>query len=133
MSTLLPEPELMSRDTYTGIEVYGYDEAALHAHAAAVTADKDSTIAALKEVRQLHEAEIAAQDAEIERLRADAARLDFQQNNIAYEFSAEDDDGELVWVAYKVIGGRNDREWHKVGDGRNLREAIDAALKESKP
>jgi hypothetical protein len=58
----------------------------------------------------------------------DTERLDFQQNNLAYEFSAEDDDGDLIWIAYKVTGSRNDREWHKVADGYNLREAIDAAM-----
>ena len=61
--------------------------------------------------------------------QADTARIDFQQNNLAYEFTAEDDDGDLIWIAYKVTGSRNDREWHKVAEGPTLRQAIDAAIK----
>lgn len=74
-------------------------------------------------------AAVIALRAENAALKADAERLDFQQSNLAYEFSTEDNDGDLVWVGYKVTGSRNDREWHKVAVGATLREAIDAAMK----
>lgn len=42
--------------------------------------------------------------AAIEELVADAARIDFQQAHINYEFTAEDDDVDLIWVTYKITG-----------------------------
>lgn len=64
----------------------------------------------------------------LEEAQKDAARIEFQQNNLAYEFTAEDDDGDLIWIAYRITGSRNDREWNRVAEGRTLREAIDAAI-----
>jgi hypothetical protein len=53
-------------------------------------------------------------------------RLDWLERNPQVEvaMALACDDG---WIAHKVHGGVNDREWTEIGRGGTLREAIDAA------
>lgn len=50
-----------------------------------------------------------------------------------WELSCENEDtsdasSDLVWVVYSVNGGRNDREWSKLGQGDTPSNAISAAF-----
>lgn len=60
----------------------------------------------------------------------DTARLDWLEANTGMETSCTWDE-DAPWVVHRVTGGRNDREWTKMGRGETLREAIDAAIRQA--
>lgn len=72
-------------------------------------------------------------DEAIERTAKDTGLLDFIEKHPSLEISCswEDDDGP--WEVHRVTGGRNDREWTKIGQGPTLREAIASAIRALKP
>ena len=62
---------------------------------------------------------------------ADRIRIDWQQSNPSCEIKMEydDDRDRLEWVVYRIVGSVNDREWHEIARGTDLRDAIDKAMK----
>jgi len=62
---------------------------------------------------------------------SDTAMLDFLDRP-GIELSIDLDPepkGDAHIVVHRMSGGRNDREWTELGRGKNVREAISAALK----
>lgn len=58
----------------------------------------------------------------------DTERLNWLETHPNVEVSFDPWDGENVWRAHKVTGGRNDREWREVAEADTLRGCIDAAM-----
>ncbi|MBX3653248.1 MAG: hypothetical protein KF686_03625 [Ramlibacter sp.] len=71
-------------------------------------------------------ATVAALRTEVERLRADAERLDALESHPGWEVGMEYGEDSIRTV-HSVSGGRNDREWTLIGSAPTLRAAIDAA------
>lgn len=74
---------------------------------------------------------VATLTAENTRLATEKAQLNSIPTN--WELSCENEDrsdlsSDLVWVVYSVNGGRNDREWSKLGQGDTPSNAISAAF-----
>jgi hypothetical protein len=58
----------------------------------------------------------------------DTKRLDWLEARSVETGYTNDDDPHDVRSIHEIRGNRSDREWHEVGRGPTLREAIDAAI-----
>ena len=72
----------------------------------------------------------SAMKAAVEELAADdSKRLDFMERNQLETDSGGAWNEDPTFGVHRVSGGRNDRQWHCLGRGETLREAIDEAMK----
>jgi hypothetical protein len=71
---------------------------------------------------------------ELETAREDSERLNWFEANMNAELLQEGgwNDDDMRWSVFLVNGGRNDREWNRIGSGETVREAIDAARSASR-
>lgn len=83
----------------------------------------------LEDIMRRHvEAAAATQRQEGASDAGDTKRLDWLEKHPNIEVSFDPWDGEAVWRAHKVTGGRNDREWSQISEAETLRGCIDAAM-----
>jgi hypothetical protein len=69
---------------------------------------------------------VAEQKQELDSLRQDKQVMDWLEK---YSSQIDWDDDEPGWrIVYKIVGGRNDREFHEAGIGKTVRDAIGCAI-----
>ena len=119
-TTPLPEPTHLGWTPNNLDPIYGYTADQLHAHAAAMTESIKQVATLNAEISMILKDQLAAKDAEIERLRADAARWVWWAEAVANH------DLNSIEKAFKDIP--HDQTTSK----QALDVAVDAALKESK-
>ena len=128
----LPEPATVT--VLNEVAYYTTDQ--MHAHAAKVCAEKDAEIT--KWIRRSdktwHEKhftdQIAERDAEIERLRADAARYRWLRDNCSYSYGMQPDSPAEHGIEYHWQQGSYEERDH--GINKTIDAAIEAAIKEAK-